>query len=70
MNGMDGTKTINGCRVIHRVQILDHVFIEIDYAVFCCERCGLVVCVDKDASPTAYLEQAAMLWHQLGRHCA
>ena len=62
--------TIEGCSIVLRTSILGHTFREIDCALYVCERCGLVVTVDKDLSPIRGLENAAIMWHKLGRACA
>ena len=63
-------KTIPGTRFVRRLSTLGHWFEEIDYAVYACQRCGLVLCVSKDLSPLHQLENAAIMWHKLGRACA
>ena len=63
-------KTIPGTRFVQRHSALGHTFREIDCALYVCERCGLVITVDKDGSPVRGLENAAIMWHKLGRACA
>ena len=67
---MARTNAIEGCEVIDRVLIADHLFVEMDPAVYACERCGLIITVDPDGNPLRALKAGGLKWIALGRDCA
>lgn len=60
---------IEGCVVVERVAVGEHVFLLVDSQAFVCDRCGLAIVVPADSSPTRALEGAVRLWAALGREC-
>lgn len=66
---MAGTNTIEGCEILDRVSIADHLFIEFEPAVYVCERCGLLITVDPDSNPLRSLKAGVLMWIALGRDC-